>query len=54
MTSVMFGVITVFITHLLSDGLRSRQSCMVVWAALPGNYGAVDRDGGRRPRVLAY
>jgi hypothetical protein len=52
----MFGVITVFITHFLSYGLRSRQSCIVgtVWTGRPGNYGAVDRDGGRRPGVFAY
>ena len=45
MASVMFGVIKFFITHFLSHGLRSPQSCLVVWAGLPG----MDSDGGRRP-----
>jgi hypothetical protein len=49
MASVMFGVIKFFIMHFLSHGLRSPQSCLVVWTGLPGTYGAMDSDGGRRP-----
>ena len=49
MASVMFGVITFFITHFLSIGLRSPQSCLAVWTGLRGAYGAMDSDGGRRP-----
>src|SRR6185312_14068704 len=47
--SVMFGVITFFIPHFLSHGLRSPQSGLAVWTGLPGTYGAMDSDGGRRP-----
>jgi hypothetical protein len=49
MASVIFGIITFFITHFLSHGLRSPQSCLAVWTGLPGTYGAMDSDGGRRP-----
>jgi hypothetical protein len=49
MASVMFGVIKFFIMHFLSHGLRSPQSCLAVWTGLPGTYGAMDSDGGRRP-----
>ena len=49
MASVIFGVITFFITHFLSYGLRSPQSCLAVWTALPGTYGATGSEGGRRP-----
>ena len=49
MTSVIFGVITFFITHFLSYGLRSPQSCLAVWTGLPGTYGAMDSDSGRHP-----
>jgi hypothetical protein len=49
MASVMFGVITFFITRFLKYGLRSPRSCLVVWAALPGTCDAMDGDGGRRP-----
>ena len=49
MVSVLFGVITFFITHFLSFGLRSPQSCLAVWTGLPGAYGAIDSGGGRRP-----
>jgi hypothetical protein len=45
----MFGVIKVFIEHFLSHGLRSPQSGLAVWTGLPGTYGAMDSDGGRRP-----
>jgi hypothetical protein len=48
MDSVMFGVIKFFITHFLSHGLRSPQSCLAAWTGLPGTYGAMDSDGGRR------
>ena len=41
MASVMFGVIKFFITHFLSYGLRSPQSCLAVWTGLPGTYGAM-------------
>ena len=49
MASVMFGVIKFFITHFLSYGLRSPQSCLVVVIAhsLPGTYDAMDSEGGR-------
>jgi hypothetical protein len=50
MASVMFGVIKFFITHFLSYGLRSPQSCLVAGTGLPGTYDAMDSDGGRRPR----
>ena len=49
MASVMFGVIKFFMMHFLSHGLRSPQSCLAVWTGLPGTYGAMDSDGGRRP-----
>ena len=49
MASVVFGVIKFFITHFLSHGLRSPQSCLAVWTGLPGTYDAMDSDGGRRP-----
>jgi len=49
MASVMFGVITFFITHFLSFGLRTPQSCLVVWTGVRGTFGAMDSDGGRRP-----
>src|SRR5579862_4957955 len=49
MASVTFGVTTFFITHLLRYGLRSPQSCLVIWTGLPGVYGAMDSDGVRRP-----
>src|ERR1700750_1620080 len=49
MASVMFGVIKFFIMHFLSHALRSPQSCLAVWTSLPGTYGAMDSDGGRRP-----
>jgi hypothetical protein len=49
MASVMFGVIKFFITRFLSHGLRSPQSCLVVWTGLPGTYGAMDSHGGQRP-----
>ena len=49
MTSVIFGVITFFITHFLNFGLRSPQSCLAVWTGLRGTFGAMDSDGGRRP-----
>jgi len=48
MASVTFGVTTFFVTHLLRYGLRSPQSCLVVWTGLPGFYDAMDSDGGRR------
>src|SRR6516225_351260 len=41
MASVMFGVIRFFITRFLNYGLRSPQSCLVVWAALPGTCDAM-------------
>src|SRR5580693_6657779 len=47
--SVTFGVTKFFITHFLRYGLRSPQSCLVVWTGLPGVYDAMDSDGGRRP-----
>ena len=37
MASVIFGVITFFITHFLSYGLRSPQSCLAVWTGLPAH-----------------
>ena len=49
MASVIFGIITFFITHFLSHGLRSPQSCLAVWTGLPGAYGATGSEGGRRP-----
>src|SRR5258708_27293626 len=49
MASVVFGVIKFFITHFLNCGLRSPQTCLVVWTGLPGTYDAVDSDGGGRP-----
>src|SRR5580693_6991682 len=48
MASVVFGVIKFFITHFLNYGLRSPQSCLVVWTGPPGTYDALDSDGGRR------
>jgi hypothetical protein len=48
MASVMSGVVTFFITHFLSYGLRSPQSCLAAWTGLAGTYGAMDSDGGRR------
>jgi hypothetical protein len=49
MASVMFGVITFFITRFLKYGLRPPRSCLVAWAALPGTCDAMDGGGGRRP-----
>jgi hypothetical protein len=49
MASVTFGVTKFFITHFLRYGLRSPQSCLVVWTGLPAVYDAMDSDGGRRP-----
>jgi hypothetical protein len=49
MASVMFRVIKFFITHFLNYGLRSPQSCLVIWTGLPGTYDAMDSDGGQRP-----
>ena len=49
MATPMLGVIKFLIAHFLSYGLRSPQSCLAVWTGLPGTYGAMDRDGGRRP-----
>lgn len=49
MASVTLGVTTFFITHFLRYGLRSPQSCLVVWTALAGVYDAMDSDGGQRP-----
>ena len=46
MASVMFGVITFFITHFLNFGLRSSQSCLAVWTGLRGTFGAMDSDAG--------
>ena len=46
MASAMFGVIKFFITCFLRYGLRSPQSCLVVWTGLPGTYDAMDSDGG--------
>src|SRR5580693_7348382 len=47
--SVTFGVTKFFTTHFLRYGLRSPQSCLVVWTGLPGVHDAMDSDGGRRP-----
>jgi hypothetical protein len=49
MARVLSGVIQFFITHFLSYGLRSPQSCLAVWTGVPGTYDAGDSDGGRRP-----
>jgi hypothetical protein len=48
MASVTFGVTKFFITYFLRYGLRSPQSCLVVWTGLPGVYHAMDSGGGRR------
>src|SRR6201985_1925366 len=48
MASVMFGVITFFITHFLSTGLRSPQSCLVAGPVRPACTDAMNSDGGVR------